>query len=174
MSFVAVSFAGGTGALGAYSSYMGKVAGNEDANQAESNASRRYEIKAGIAENQMEEQNQIALEKMTDVARQFLKARGTAKAVQAESMVGGNVQRRLEMDNRMKESETKGRIAKEIDTNVINIAQGMLAEKIDTEAMISEALSRRKSGMKMFTEATSAGMSSSLSGLQLATGLKGV
>jgi len=169
MSFVAVSFAGGTGALGAYSSYMGNVAGNESANQAASNASRRYEIKAGIAENQMEEQNQIALEKMTDVARQFLKARGTAKAVQAESMVGGNVAQRIESESRIKESEVKGKVAQEVDTNIINIAQGMLAEKIDTEAMINEALSRKRSGAEILVNTGIEGLSGASSGYQAGT-----
>lgn len=142
----------GTSAYGVYSA---AEAGNAAADSAQQNASRRYAMQAGIAENQMEEQQTIAMEKMTEVTRKFLVAKGQAKAVQAETMVGGNVQKRLKADRRLKESEAKGKIAKEIDTNVVNIAQDMLAKKIDTEAIMAEAESKKKNA---FTEAAIAGL----------------
>ena len=119
----------------------------------------------------MEEQNQLALEKMTAVTRQFIKAKGTAKAIQAETMVGGNVAKIAKADMRLKESETKGKVAKEIDTNVINIAQGMIAKKIDTEALVAEALSKKKSGMSLLTDSAMAGVQGGLSGFQLGSGI---
>jgi hypothetical protein len=168
---MAFYLAGGMAVAGAYTAYSANQSANRSADLAAGNASRRYALKANIAENQMEEQNSMAMEKMTDVARNFLKARGTAKAMQAESMVGGNVTKRIEVNNRMKESETKGKVAKEVNTNILNIAQDMLAEKIDTEALIAEALSKKKNGMQMLTDSAMAGVSSGLSGYQLSSSL---
>jgi len=144
--------------VSAYGAYSMDKAGNEQADRESRKAKQRYAIKTGIAENQMEEQNMLALEKMTDVTRKFLIAKGTGKAVQAETMVGGNLQKIKERDLRIKESETKGKVAKEIDINVINIAQGMIAEKIDTDALVAEALAKKKSGLQMLTNASLAGM----------------
>lgn len=171
MSFVAVSFAGMAG-VSAYSAYESGKAQNRAVDRANKNATRRYEIKSGIANNQMEEQNQMAMEKMTDVARKFLQAKGTARAVQAESMVGGNVQKIMASDLRAKEAETKGRVAKEINTNIINIAQGMIAEKIDTEAMIAESMSKSKSRLSILTDTAVAGMGGASQSASLGANIK--
>lgn len=137
----------------------------------ERNAERRYRLKSGVAKNQMEEQQGIATEKMTDITRAFLKARGQARAVQAESGVGGNIQKRIESVRKLKASEAKGKVAKEVDTNVINIAQGMLAEKIDTEALIADAQLQKKSSFEIATNLVGAGMSGFASGYNLGSSL---
>lgn len=160
--------AGGMGALSAFSSYSGAKAQNRAASQAQANASRRYALQANIAKNQMEEQQSIAMEKMTDITRSFVLAKGKAKTIQAETMVGGNVQKRLAHQTAMKSSEAKGKIAKEIDTNVVNIAQDMLAKKIDTEAVIAEAESKKKN---VFTETAIGTMNGALQGYQLGSAL---
>ena len=167
-------FAIAAASASAYSSYESGQASNRANDRAKDNARRRYEFEAGISQNQMEEQKQIATEKMTDVTRAFLKAKGTAKAMQAESGVGGNVQQIAQANMRLKESETKGKVAQEIDTNVINIAQGMLANKIDTDALVREALSRKKSGIQLLTDAGLAGASGYLSASSLTSGMKGL
>lgn len=170
MSFMisaTTAFAG----VSAYGAYQSAVAGNEQADRASDNARRRYEVKSGISKNQMEEQQTIALEKMTDVTRQFMKARGQAKAIQAETGVAGITEQKKIFDFGAKESETKGRVAKEIDTNVINIAQGMLADKVDTDAMIQEALSKKKGSLSILTDTVVAGAGGALQGYQLGSGL---
>ena len=132
-----------TTALGAYSSSQTAKAQNraseQNAQLTRDEAQRRYVLESGIATQQMDEQSMLAMEKMTDISRAFLQAKGQAKAIQAESGVGGNVAKRAEAITRTKASEAKGQVAKEIDTNVINIANGMLANKIDTEAILAKA-----------------------------------
>jgi pimeloyl-CoA synthetase len=155
----------GTAAYGAYSSAQAQ---NKASEVAQDNATRRYALESGVAESQMEEQQELALEKMTEITRGFLKAKGQATAVQAETMVTGNVAKRLEADRRIKESEAKGKVAKEIDTNVINIAQGMIANKIDTEAILAEAESKKKNSLAIATDMTMTGLSGYSSGYSTA------
>lgn len=150
-------------------SVMQSQAANKQAKQAQQNASRRYGLNASIAQNQMEEQRSLAMEKMTEVSRKFLLAKGTMQAVQAETMVGGNVQKRLEAQRRTTESETKGQVAKQANANVLNIAQGMLAKKIDTEATIAELEARKKNSL---TIAMEAGLTGAQSAISFESGLK--
>ena len=140
MAWVAVGIA----VVGAYSANQSSKATNKASEQAQENERRRYLLQSGIAKNQMEEQQGIALEKMTDISREFIKAKGTATAVQAESGVSGNVQQRMKSIQNTKASEAKGKVAQEVNTNVINIANGMLAKKVDTDAIIAEAESRKQ------------------------------
>ena len=143
MSGVITAVAAST-AVGAYSANQSAKAQNRQARLAEENAERRYAIEAGVASQQMEEQQSIAFEKMTDVTRQFLQSQGQAVAIQAETGVSGKTAQRMEAVTRTKFSEAKGKVAQEVNTNVINIAQGMLASKVDTEALIAEARARRR------------------------------
>ena len=166
-----VAIAGGTAALGAYGANESANAANDAADATALNASRRYELEAGVAQNQMDEQQQLATEKMTDVTRAFLKAKGTAKAVQAETGTSGNVSKRMRSVDRLKESEAKGKIAKEIDTNVVNIAQGMLASKIDTEATIADAMASKKN---VFTSTLTGAVSGASQGMSMASSAKGL
>jgi len=137
----AVYVMAGAGALSAYS---GASAANRAAGRAEDEAKRRYALEASSGLNQMEEQNSIAMQQMTDIGRAYLKAKGEMAAVQANSGVSGNVAQRLSGVTRTKFSEAKGKVANEATTNIVNIAQGLLANKIDAEAMIAEANSKRK------------------------------
>lgn len=138
-----------TAAVGAYSSSQATRASNraseQNASLTREEARRRYALESGIAQQQMSEQQNLAMEKMTDISRAFLLASSQDKVIQAETGVGGNVQQRMEAINRTKASEAKGQVAKEINTNVINIANGMLANKIDTEAIIAKAQAEKKS-----------------------------
>lgn len=163
---------GVTVAATTYSSISASNAANAKAGRAIQNAETRFANDKGIAEQQFDEQESLALTEMTDVTREFAKAKATQAVVQAESGVGGNVQKRLEADLRTKESETKGKVAKEIDTNVINIAQGMLAKKIDTEALINEANSQKKSTGTILLEAGLKSAASGLSAYSAAGGFK--
>lgn len=169
MSFVATTFVGGASAIGTYTS---AIENNKASNRAIENANRRYAMDSMVSINQMEEQNAIALEQMTEVTRKFLAAKGKAKAIQAETMVGGNVEKRLKADLRLKESETKGKIAKEVNTNIINIAQGMIANKIDNDALINEALAKKRTGLALVTDVSLSAMGGALTGYQAATAFK--
>ena len=162
---------GTTAAIGAYGANQSANAANDAADATALNASRRYELEAGVAQNQMDEQQQLATEKMTDVTRAFLKAKGTAKAVQAETGTSGNVSKRMRSVDRLKESEAKGKIAKEIDTNVVNIAQGMLASKIDTEATIADAMASKKN---VFTSTLMGGLEGAQQGMSFASSASGL
>lgn len=167
-----MSFGFTVAAISAYSSYSANRASNQAAGRAQENARRRYLLQSGVAKNQMEEQKMMALEKMTEVSRKFLEAKGRATVVQAETGVTGNVQKRLAGIQRTKESEVKGKVAKEIDTNVVNIAQDMLAKKIDTEAMIAEAEAKKKSSLTMLTEAGIAGAQGAMAGAEFSKSAK--
>lgn len=139
----------GTAVVGAYSSSQATKASNRasehNARLTREEAKRRYALESGIAQQQMSEQQNLAMEKMTDISRAFLLASSQDKVIQAETGAGGNVQQRMEAINRTKASEAKGQVAKELDTNVINIANGMLANKIDTEAILAKAQAEKKS-----------------------------
>lgn len=136
-----------TAALTGYSAYASAEAANEQAdNQAEA-ANRKYRLESGVASNQMEEQQVNAMSEMTEVSRAFLQAKSTAEAQRAESGVSGVSAQRAKAVMSTKESEAKGKVAREIDTNVVNIAQGMLASKIDTESIIADANSKKRNVM---------------------------
>lgn len=157
-----------TAAVGAYSSSQATKASNraseQNARLTREEAKRRYALESGIAQQQMSEQQNLAMEKMTDISRAFLLASSQDKVIQAETGVGGNVQQRMEAINRTKASEAKGQVAKELDTNVINIANGMLANKIDTEAIIAKAQAEKRS---VFLSALSGGISGAATGMQI-------
>lgn len=149
MAWVAIGVGVVAAGVSAYSSSenaKAQIEAQENASEeARENARRRYELKSGVSKNQMEEQKNLALEKMTDITRETLKVKATQKVAQIESGVTGNLAKRKESLLRLKSSEAKGKVAKETDTNNINIARGMLAEKIDTEALIREANLRESS-----------------------------
>ena len=136
--------AGGMAVMSAYSANQAASAGNKAASAAQANAARRYEMEGNVAKNQMEEQPVIARDKMTDVTRAFVQAKGKSTAIQAETGVTGASADRIAANQRSKFSEATGKVAQEVDTNVINIAQGMLGKKVDTDAIIAEAESKKK------------------------------
>ena len=164
--------AGTMAAVSAASAASAAKANNRAMGAAQDNANRRYALQANQSESMMEEQQIIARDKMTDVTRAFLQAKGKATAIQAETMVTGASSQRVAAVQRSKFSEAKGKVAQEIDTNVINIANGMLTDKIDTEAMISEAESKKKN---VFTETVLGGISGAVSGYSMgkSVGVKG-
>lgn len=165
----------GTAVVGAYSSIQGTRASNraseQNARLTREEAKRRYALESGIAQQQMSEQQNLAMEKMTDISRAFLLASSQDKVIQAETGVGGNVQQRMEAINRTKASEAKGQVAKELDTNVINIANGMLANKIDTEAILAKAQAEKKS---VALAILSGAISGASTGLQIGGALRSV
>lgn len=156
----------GTAVVGAYSSSQATKASNraseQNARLTREEAKRRYALESGIAQQQMSEQQNLAMEKMTDISRAFLLASSQDKVIQAETGVGGNVQQRMEAINRTKASEAKGQVAKELDTNVINIANGMLANKIDTEAILAKAQAEKKSAALAILSGAISGASTGL------------
>ena len=159
------------GAMSAYSAYSGAKATNQASAQAEAEAQRRYALQSSIAKNQMEEQQSIAMEKMTDISREFLKAKSQATAVQAETMVGGNTAQRISASTRSKASEAKSRVATEANTNIINIANDMLAKKIDTEAIVAQARIKRKN---VGIDTIVGGVSGALQGYAMNSSLQGL
>lgn len=165
-----------TAVMGAASAASATSAANKSAKATEKEAARRYALKRGIATNQLEEQQGIARDKMTEITQKFLSASGSMQAASGESLTGGNVTSRIKRDLGSKESEAKSKVAQEVNTNVINIAQGMLAEKIDTEAIIGQARLSKKNvlmGTAMGAlQGVSAG-SSAMSGLKSLNIVKG-
>jgi hypothetical protein len=150
--------------VSAYSASSAASASNRAASQAQDNANRRYELQSSQAEAMMDEQQIIARDKMTDVTRAFLQAKGKANAIQAETMVTGVSSQRIEASSRMKSSEAKGKVAQEVNTNIINIANDMLTKQIDTEAIIREAESKKKN---VFTETAIGAISGGLQGYSM-------
>lgn len=129
--------------VGAYSSYDSAKRQNDATEASAEQARRKYLMENSIATEQIEEQDQIAMEKMTEVSRAFLKAKGSATAIQAESGVTGNVAKRFKADMRKGESESKQNLIRETQTNKENIARGMLANKIDLNTTIANLNAQR-------------------------------
>lgn len=161
--WVAVAVGAST-ALGVYSSTSAAKAQNAAATRAEQNAQQRYNIENSQTVSMMEEQQNIATEKMTEVSLDFMKQLGTFEAASAETLTGGNVRQRQKFDLLAKEGKVKGQVAKEINTNIINLAQGMLTSKIDTQAMIAEAAASRQN-------VALAGVSGAIDGFSSGVGL---
>lgn len=150
-------FAGSMAVVAGTGAYMSGKTANASAEATQDNVNRRYLLKSNVAKNQMEEQKSLAFEKMTEVTRGFLKTKGTMEAVQAETMVTGNVAKRLKGAARTKASEQKGQIAKTTNANIVNIAQDMIATKVDSEAQLMEAESKKKSSLQLLADAGIAG-----------------
>lgn len=132
-------------ALAAAGSLYGSDQANKQASATQANALQRYGVQAAIAQTQMQQQQDIAREKMTDVTLQFLAAKGKMATAQAESGVAGNVQKRLKLNLRTKASKIKSDIARDVDTNVVNIANKMLINKIDTDKTMADAQAQKTS-----------------------------
>lgn len=170
MSFaVTAAVTAGTAALGAFSGYSSAKTANMSAKAKEKEAQRRYALKSGVAKNQLEEQQGMARQKMTEVTQKFLAASGSMQAASGETLTGGNVRSRLKRNLGYQESEAKSKVAQEVDTNAINIAQGMLAEKIDTEAIIGQA---RLSRQSVLLGTLNGAMQGASTGLSASSGIK--
>jgi len=143
-------------------SVVGAVVADEANNaamqQTQENASRRYDIQGSIAQNQMQEQAVFARDAMTDISLKFLKAKDTAKTAILESGTTGNSKKRILRNYDIQASKAKGKVAQDANTNVINIAQGMIAKKIDTEAVIASAEANKKSSLGILVDAGLAGV----------------
>jgi len=172
MSFAVTAITVGMGTMAAVGSIQASKAQNAAAKMEEDQAKRRYALQSGIAQNQLEEQDNAAIEQMTAISREFMKARGSMAAMMGESDTGGNTQRRLNLALRREESETKGALAKDINTNKINIATGLLADKIDTEAIMQNARAKRISSATMAMNAITAGVSGAGSAASAGTSIK--
>jgi len=165
----ALVVAGASTAMGLFSGYSSAKTANMSAKAQEKEAKRRYALQAGTTKNQLEEQRGIARDKMTEISKQFLAASGSMQAASGESLTGGNVRSRIKRDLGSKESEASIQKLSEVNTNVINIAQGMLAEKIDTEAIIGQARLSKKNVLMETAMGALQGVSSgssSMSGLK--------
>ena len=159
----------GSTALSMASAYSSAQAQNANANMQQANARRRYLMQSQVAGEQMEEQKQLAFEKMTEVSQKFLLAKGRATAIQAESGVAGKTVDRAKALQRTKESIVKGKVAREADVNNINIARGMIANKIDTEALIQEAEANKLSSTQIATNMIIAGGRGAVTGGQFSS-----
>lgn len=156
-------------AAGLYGSATAAKAQNEAASRAEANAQQRYNIENSQTVSMMEEQKNMAMSKMTDISRDFVLALGSMEAAYGESETGGNVKKRLQSNLRTKTSEIKDKVATEVNSNIVNLAQGVLASKIDTQAMIAEA---RASRQNVFTQGVMGALSGANTGINAASGIK--
>jgi hypothetical protein len=168
-STAALATAAASVAMAGMSAYSSSKTANMSAKAKEKEAKRRYALKSGASKNQLEEQQGIARDKMTEITRKFALASGSMQAASGESETGGNVRLRMSKDLALKESEAKGTVAKEVDTNAINIAQGMLADKIDTEAIIGQA---KLSKQNVLLNTAGGIISGASSGISMASGIK--
>jgi NCAIR mutase (PurE)-related protein len=159
--------AGGMAALSMYSTRSSmKAQGQQARNQAEAQ-SKRYALQADIAKSQMLEQDQIAMEEMLKVKKAFKAKTGTMEAVQAESLVTGKTAEKRKFLAKTQESEALGKVATEVDTNKQNIANNMLAKKIDSDAIIADARAKTLSKSDAILGMLTAGASGAASGAMM-------
>lgn len=157
-------------AISAYASYSSASANNKAQKVTQKEAERRYALQASIAKDQLNEQDTLALSKMTEITREFIGAKSKSLAIQAESGLAGNTMAKKINILGTKESESKGAVAQEIDVNKINIARDMLANKIDTESIIRESKAREISSTNIAIGMVGAGLQGYMMGKQLNAG----
>lgn len=174
MGIETIAIAGVMAGAGMYSSYQSSKANNKAQARTQEEAQRRYRLQASIAGEQIKEQDMLAMEQMTDISREFLIAKSKALTVQAESGVAGNTKGRVMNVIETKESEAKGKVAKNIDVNKVNIARDMLANKIDTEAIIRESKARELSSSAILTNMLLAGVQGGVSGYNIGSNISSV
>jgi len=160
----------GMGAMGALGASSAASSANAQADLTSEAAQRKYRLESGVATQQMDEQQSIALLKMTDISREFIQAKSTAKVQEAEMGTSGVTSERMERVMSTKASEARGAVAQEVDTNVVNIAQGMLASKIETESTIAQANASRKN---VLFDSILGGIQGGLQGYSLGNSLGG-
>lgn len=171
MGIETLAIAGVMAGASMYSSRQQSIANNKAQARTQKEAERRYRLQAGIAGEQIKEQDMIAMEQMTEISKEFLMAKSKALATQAESGVAGNTKARTMQILSTKESEAKGKVAQSIDVNKINIARDMLANKIDTEAIIRESKARELSNTQILTNMLISGVQGGAQGYMLGSSL---
>lgn len=171
MGIETLAIAGVMAGTSMYSSRQQSIANNKAQARTQKEAERRYRLQAGIAGEQIKEQDMIAMEQMTEISKEFLMAKSKALATQAESGVAGNTKARTMQILSTKESEAKGKVAQSIDVNKINIARDMLANKIDTEAIIRESKARELSNTQILTNMLISGVQGGAQGYMLGSSL---
>lgn len=163
MSYAVIAMA----SIAVASSYASTQAQNAQSKIMGDNARQQNAIAQAQAKSQIEEQQGFALEQQTQINRNFLKERGTMVAIQAEGETTGKSITRSQRKLASSYSEVKAQYNKETQTNIINIAQGALATKIDTDRMIMEAQAKRVSPMMRNLNMISAGAQGAYTGYQL-------
>lgn len=146
--YFAIAMAG----VSAYSAYMSSVEQNKSARNAQDEALYRQRVQDRISEGQIVEQKQNAFMAMSEVAQQKMVSMSKQRNAMSESGVTGNVAKRVESVNRLKFTQASNKVQEEATTNIINIANKQLANKIDTEAILREAESKKKSSLSIATD----------------------
>ena len=139
-------------------SVLGAQATNRAASQSQQDILDRWEWQAMIGKEQIQEQQQDVLEKTTDITRKFLTTKGKMTAAQAGMGVTGKTAQRMALMTRAEASELKSKVMKEAETNVVNIANNVMAKKLDADANITKLQSQKKSTAAIIFNAASAGM----------------
>lgn len=169
MSFAVTA---GMAAMGAASAYMASSSANAQAKRMEQNALQQSAFQNELSRTQMSEQQALALEQQTELNRNFMRERGTMTAMYAEGETTGKSMQRIERRLQSSYSEVKAQYNRETRTNIINIAQGALANKIDTERLIAEARSKRVSPLQTAMNMVQGAASGASTGGQLVTSSK--
>lgn len=173
MGIETIAIAGVMAGASMYSTNQTARANNRSQRITQEEANRRYLFQESIMKDQIEEQDNMALSQMTDLSREFLIAKGKMETTQAESGVSGKSVDRASVILSNKEAEAKSKLATEIDTNKINIARDMMANKIDTEAIIRESKARELSSTQILTNTLISGVQGGASGYILGKSLFG-
>ena len=150
-------------------SVLGAQATNRAASQSQQDILDRWEWQAMIGKEQIQEQQQDVLSKTTDITRKFLTTKGKMVASQAGMGVTGKTAQRMALMTRAKASELKSKVMKEAETNVVNIANNVMAKKLDADANINKLQSQKKSTAAILMSAAMAGMSGYSTGLKFGT-----
>lgn len=142
----------------AASSVYSSIQANQQARRTQSNAMLQYGEEARIVKQRMLEQQDIAREEMTNVTLEFLDAEAKMESqITASGLAGKTAQRRLNI-LKGKASEAKSKISRDVDTNVINIANNMIVKKIDTDRTLANAEAQKTGALGILAKAGLAGM----------------
>lgn len=156
---------------GGYNAYENAKAQNEAIKTQVKTAERRYRQQKDLTELREIQQQQLAVVAGTKVQRDFMLANGNFIASVAETETSGNSVERIKADLRTKRDEAQGRVIENAQTNILNLANSLSAQREDQMIIAQNAIAKMKDP---FTEALDGAISGAMQGLNFGAGLSGV
>ncbi len=155
---------------GGYNAYENAKAQNEAIKTQVKTAERRYRQQKDLTELREIQQQQLAVVAGTKVQRDFMLANGNFIASVAETETSGNSVERIKADLRTKRDEAQGRVIENAQTNILNLANSLSAQREDQMIIAQNAIAKMKDP---FTEALDGAISGAIQGLSFGAGLSG-
>lgn len=132
---------------------------------------RKFLIKKGISEQQLDEIGEVLFKQMTNTTRSFLKAKSRLKVAQAESGVAGKSVDRLFLNADLKEAEAKSGLIETSEKSAINIANRSLGDYVEANSNLTRIKAQTISGSEALMRGLMAGLQGAQQGAQLSSAM---